>query len=223
MPSSSEQVRESYRRKIESIGLNPEELTSGDYFKVKNRLGWAESTYKTAMMYLSKADKGKKRGLWAGQREYVPTEAECRTVIKEFGAFGTLLVGCGFRMSEYWEMQLQGGYLMLRVKKGGLPLKVPVKDLEPNLRDALYEWMETRDGITQRMITYKWESLQRAGKLSRECNRHAFRHRFITQRIDSGLNIKEVADLVGHSSITTTERYYHSCPTKRAQSYGVHL
>lgn len=38
---------------------------------------------------------------------------------------------------------------------------------------------------------------------------YAFRHSYITRLIKNGADIVEVKNLIGHRSITTTERYYH--------------
>jgi site-specific recombinase XerD len=42
------------------------------------------------------------------------------------------------------------------------------------------------------------------------------RHRFGTEALRAGLSLKDVADLMGHSSITTTEIYPHRDVTELA-------
>lgn len=223
LPTKTDLVKESYRRRLLSQGFNPKVLTSEDYPQVFASLGWSEGTFKTALAYLSEADRRTRRGLTSSQREYIPTDKECKVVIREFGAFGTLLVGFGFRFSELWDMSIGSDYIRVKTLKGGNPLIIPTNALREDLRQAALQWAldRTNKWANPRALTYKWECLQRDGILSTDCTRHSFRHRFITNAIKKGLNIKEVANLVGHRSITTTERYYHSCPSERARAYGV--
>lgn len=42
-----------------------------------------------------------------------------------------------------------------------------------------------------------------------DATRHTLRHTYATEQLEAGLTIAEIADLLGHASTTTTERYAH--------------
>src|SRR5262249_29588871 len=52
--------------------------------------------------------------------------------------------------------------------------------------------------------------------LSRDLVLYLARHRFGTEALRAGLPLKDVADLMGHASVTTTEIYLHRDVTELA-------
>ncbi|UOQ58597.1 site-specific integrase [Leucobacter allii] len=79
------------------------------------------------------------------------------------------------------------GYLFR--SRGGVPLDVA------NWRKRV--WNKCSDEI----------GLNSAGK--ERGSIHTLRHTYATEQLEAGLSLAEIADLLGHSSITTTERYAH--------------
>ncbi len=47
---------------------------------------------------------------------------------------------------------------------------------------------------------------------------HTLRHTYATEQLDAGLSISEIADLLGHASMSTTERYAHRRSKVRAEA-----
>lgn len=47
---------------------------------------------------------------------------------------------------------------------------------------------------------------------------HTLRHTYATEQLEAGLSLAEIADLLGHASITTTERYAHRRSRVRAEA-----
>ena len=51
-------------------------------------------------------------------------------------------------------------------------------------------------------------------------NPHAFRHSYATHLIDHGANVRDVQELLGHRSITSTQIYTHVSPVRKQAVYN---
>ena len=145
-------------------------------------------------------------------------------------ALFSLLYGSGLRISEALalnvaEAPLPGRDDMLRVLgKGGKSRIVPVL---PVVRDAIAAWLakhpdrrpaaplfvgargeRLNPGVAQRTLReYRgWSGLPD------HATPHALRHSFATHLLAGGGDLRTIQDLLGHASLSTTQRYTHIDP-----------
>jgi integrase/recombinase XerC len=140
-------------------------------------------------------------------------------------ALFTLLYGCGLRISEALALDVgdvpgarQAAVLRV-VGKGSKERMVPLLEepagllalwlrLHPSPEPGAPLFVGARGGrlnpgVAQRaMRTYR----QMEG-LPSHATPHALRHSFATHLMESGANLREIQDLLGHASLSTTQRY----------------
>lgn len=82
------------------------------------------------------------------------------------------------------------------------------KNINPEYID--YAFLNRRGNkLTRVMIFTIVKQLGQKIELKKRISPHTFRHSFATHLIEGGANLRAVQDLLGHSSITTTEIYTH--------------
>jgi integrase/recombinase XerD len=66
-----------------------------------------------------------------------------------------------------------------------------------------------RDGrpITTRTVQYMVDRCREAAGITAKCTPHTLRHSFASELLEDGFNTREVQQLLGHSSVATTEAY----------------
>ena len=81
-------------------------------------------------------------------------------------------------------------------------------DIKPVYSDCLFL---NRRGkrLTRVMVFLIVQELARNAKINIEVSPHVFRHSFATHLVEGGADLRAIQEMLGHSSITTTEIYTH--------------
>jgi integrase/recombinase XerC len=153
-----------------------------------------------------------------------------------------LLYGCGLRVSELATLNLEDydeSRKVIRVLgKGRKERLVPVGQMAQNsLKDYLRIRGKTarersKPVLTERVLVsvnglpLGVRDMQRsiAKTLTKLPNTpgqnpHLLRHSFATHLLENGADLRAIQELLGHSSISTTQRYTHVCRTKLKEVY----
>jgi integrase/recombinase XerC len=135
----------------------------------------------------------------------------------------TLLWGCGLRISEALSLQRRDAPLpqSLRVTgKGGKTRLVPVlplvrEQVETYLQVLPYT-LEADDSLFRadrggplrpRQVQGLVQRLRSRLGLSERATPHALRHAFATHLLGAGADLRSIQELLGHASLSTTQRY----------------
>jgi len=146
-----------------------------------------------------------------------------------------LLYATGVRVSELVGLDLgdiELGEGLLRVLgKGRKERIVPVGT---KALDALKAYLEEREGakgeaplfvnvsggrLTARSIGRLIKKYTRQSCIFRKVSPHSLRHTFATHLLDAGADIREIQEMLGHSSLSTTQRYTHVSMGKLMEVY----
>jgi site-specific recombinase XerD len=176
-------------------------------------------------------------GLRLPKREHrmprVPSGQECEAILgaawtpREKAVIGLMLMG-GLRRGEVLGLKLEdlsADYAQILVRGKGH--KERVVPLCPALRDLLMAHLEVRSvspgplflGRTgQRMTETSFvrlfrRVLKRVGLEDEHITPHKLRHAFGTTLVREGVDVSTIAELMGHSNISTTSIYLHASPT----------
>ena len=150
-------------------------------------------------------------------------------------ALFTLLYGCGLRIDEALSLNIadrpEDGFLRV-IGKGHKERQVPV--LKP-VEEALVSYRAAcpfaeeaqrplflgvrgkrlHQGVAQKAM----RDLRRLIGLPETATPHALRHSFATHLLQNGANLREIQDLLGHASLSTTQRYTDLDNTKLLDVY----
>ena len=89
-------------------------------------------------------------------------------------------------------------------------------------REAIYPFHPDHESLEifpYADISNSFITTRKNAGLDKEITFHSLRHNFCTRCIEGGLDLKDVKELAGHASITTTERYLHSNPQRKFEEY----
>ena len=158
-----------------------------------------------------------------------------REVILRDLAVVELLYGCGLRVSELCQisigdLDLEGGFVLV-TGKGSKQRRLPLHDLAI---DAVRRYLlEGRDAFVKENTPPDAVLLNRVGnrlgprdvrrildsRFDQPVHPHALRHSFATHLLDGGADLRIVQELLGHSSLETTQIYTHVSKERLAAVY----
>jgi len=81
-------------------------------------------------------------------------------------------------------------------------------DVETDYEDTLFLGRRGRELTRQMVFTMLRRTTHEAG-IRKQVSPHTFRHSFATHLMESGADIRVVQEMLGHSSVSTTEIYTH--------------
>jgi integrase/recombinase XerC len=146
----------------------------------------------------------------------------------------------GLRVSELVNLRaadvdLAQATILVNQGKGAKDRYVPISS---HFLPDLQEWMRSqeqgassqepgarrRDGfvfssprggrLSARTVQLRLEAIGKKAQIPRRLKPHTLRHTFATRLLERGANIREVQELMGHSSVATTEVYTHVVPER---------
>ena len=134
-----------------------------------------------------------------------------------------LLYGCGLRISEALNLNYSditsNDYLIIK-GKGNKDRIVPIMDY---IRDSIVNYIKLcpfefsdsdplflgkrRKRLSPRIIQYALEKIRVSLSLPETATPHALRHSFATHLLENGGDLRTIQELLGHSSLSTTQKY----------------
>ncbi len=141
-----------------------------------------------------------------------------------------VMYGCGLRVSELIGLQISNiykddGFLRI-IGKGSKERLVPIGDsslkilyqyiegarlhidVKPKFTDTVF--LNSRGtGLTRQMVFLIVKDLAEKNGIDKDISPHTFRHSFATHLLEGGANLLAVQQMLGHSSVSTTEIYTH--------------
>ncbi len=163
---------------------------------------------------------GSRRDDWVGKRDL---------------ALLLLLYGCGLRISEALSLargEVQGRDAVTILGKGNKQRIVP---LLPVVAQAIAHYLETCPHTLEKnaplfvgaqgkplnpaIFQKTLRDLRAQLNLPDSATPHAFRHSFATHLLAAGTDLRSIQELLGHSSLSTTQRYTHVDSARLLSAY----
>ena len=147
-----------------------------------------------------------------------------------------LLYGCGLRISEALNLNYDDidneDHILIK-GKGGKERIVPMMEyIKKGITDYIAECpKEIRaedplfigkrmNRLSPRIIQYALEKIRNSLSLPETATPHALRHSFATHLLDSGGDLRTIQELLGHSSLSTTQKYTKVETKKLYEAYS---
>tara|TARA_B100001094_G_scaffold98310_1_gene94503 strand:- start:29860 stop:30762 length:903 start_codon:yes stop_codon:yes gene_type:complete len=141
-----------------------------------------------------------------------------------------LLYSCGLRVSELINLKISDLFFnesLIKVTgKGNKERFVPISNqsqvyinnyikeirtfnkIKKGFEDTLF-LNERGSGLSRVMIFIILKELKKQSNIKKQIGPHTLRHSFATHLIENGADLITIQKMMGHESITTTERYLH--------------
>ena len=166
--------------------------------------------------------------------EEVVSMMDCIDLSQQFGhrnkAIIEVMYGCGLRVSEVISLNISDIYVkdeFVKVfGKGSKERLIPIgkktinelmlyvegerlhQDIKPKFSDKVF--ISARGtSLTRQSVFLLVKSLAEKAGIKKTISPHTLRHSFATHLIEGGADLRAVQQMLGHSSITTTEIYTH--------------
>jgi integrase/recombinase XerC len=196
------------------------------FFRFLDRRGLVRNAALAAVR-TPKAPRSVPKALSADEADAVLTEAKWSRepwIGKRDVALLFLLYGCGLRLGEALGLTRRAAPLspgtLAVAGKGGKTRHVPVL---PAVAEAVADYVAhcphrlapedalfvgARGGaLHPRMVQRRMQALRRQLGLPETATPHALRHSFATHLLEGGGDLRAIQELLGHASLTTTQRY----------------
>ena len=138
-------------------------------------------------------------------------------------AIFTLLYGCGLRISEALSLNIEdiNNNEFIKIKGKGnkdryvplLPevldsIKIYINNCPYNIKPQEPLFLGARgERVTPRVIQRSLQKIRTILNLPDSITPHALRHTFATHLLKEGTDLRSIQELLGHSSLSSTERY----------------
>jgi integrase/recombinase XerD len=160
--------------------------------------------------------------------EEVARLLEAAPGVKYKAALG-VAYGAGLRVSEVVALKvsdIDSQRMMLRVEQGK-GHKDRYVMLSPQLLELLRDWWRIArprawlfpgqnpiNPMTARQLNRACHAAARVAEITKRVSPHTLRHSFATHLLAGGADLRAVQELLGHSSIRTTQHYTHVDPSR---------
>ena len=134
-----------------------------------------------------------------------------------------LLYGCGLRISEALSLNYDDVQNEDHILIKGKGEKERIVPMMPYIKKGIENYLEVCpkeiisgealfigkrfSRLSPRIIQYALEKIRTALSLPETATPHALRHSFATHLLDSGGDLRTIQELLGHSSLSTTQKY----------------